>query len=282
MKRKLSANLWKVIVILTIAIGLVVGVALPAVAAPDETAPQLSNMPPSVLSGRVISVDEDKSFFVIQSGEQEPVTITVDSNTKYIKVPLPRKVVALIKNRLAPKPLEAQERVREAKQVAIKLRDGAPGLKRMQINEASKRALTRRQELTTNLLTPGEGKGIPQSWLGKMKCLHQFDEQASFEDIATGDKVQVRLSSDENPSVAELVIIIKPTAYQQVSGIIDAVSDNSITITDSSPVILNYDENTRFILKGIITVKPGQSTHTVYDSENMMAKLVIVDLDAVD
>jgi len=365
-KRKLSANILKITVILILAVSLIVGVALPGVAAPDEVAPQVSKVLPDVLRGKVTSVGED--MFVIESGEQEEVTIAVDDNTKYFKVS-PRRLFASAQNKMAPKRIEAQERASEEpvslksrlmarvpwlkkmrssqvpppgqapkwigapeveseEPVSLKARllNIVPWLKRMMISQApprgqspkqiqaqervsegpvsiklrpiarvpwpkragiaetSPRMQEESQELTANLLTRGEGKGIPKPGLARLDWLCRFGEEAGFEDIAVGDKVAVRLSPGEDTSVAKLVIIIKALAIKRISGTIDAVSDDSITITDTdgSPVILSYNENTIFILKGVTAVKPGQSVHAVYNSEDMMVKLVRVCLEPAD
>ncbi len=68
--------------------------------AASKTVPQMRNMPSNVLRGRVLGVDEDESFFVIRYVEEEAVTIAVNSNTKYFKLSVPRKVVALKRMRI--------------------------------------------------------------------------------------------------------------------------------------------------------------------------------------
>ena len=65
------------------AVLLVVGVALPGLAAPDETAPQTEDQPrPRMLRGVVASVDdENQGFFTIKDGD---TTIFVNEGTKYL------------------------------------------------------------------------------------------------------------------------------------------------------------------------------------------------------
>jgi len=132
-KRKLSANILKITVILILAVSLIVGVALPGVAAPDEVALQASKMSPDVLRGKVVSVGED--MFVIESGEQEEVTIAVDDNTEYFKVS-PWRLAALAGHWMAPRQIQTQERVSE-EPVCLKLRftDRIRQLKRMRISQ---------------------------------------------------------------------------------------------------------------------------------------------------
>ena len=77
-----------------LALGLVLGIALPGLAASDSASLQASNILPEVLRGRVVSIDDDQEFFVIQSGEQE-LTISVDDDTKYFRLCVPERIVAL-------------------------------------------------------------------------------------------------------------------------------------------------------------------------------------------
>ncbi len=81
-----------------LALGLVLGVALPGLAAPGSAPPQASDMPPKVLRGKVASIEENQEF-VIQSGEQE-LTISVDDDTKYYKLCVPGRIVSLAWHRM--------------------------------------------------------------------------------------------------------------------------------------------------------------------------------------
>lgn len=283
MKRKLSANMLKITVILTVVVSLVVGVALPGVAAPDEVPPQANNMFPNMLRGKVTSVGED--VFVIESGEEEGVTVAVDDSTKYFKVSVPRRLAALAQPGIAPGRIQAQERVSEGP-VCLKSRlmERLPWLKRARINQAPPQVQEEGQELTANWLNRGEGKGISKPGPARLNWLCRLGEEASFEDIAVGDKVAVMLLPDQDTSVAELVLIIKAPTVQRIHGTVTAVSEGSITVMeeDGSSVVLNYDENTTFILKGAIAVESGQSIRVVYNSEDMVAKLVRVNLEAAD
>jgi len=283
MRKKLA-----IIVAVTLGISLVAGLTLPGMVVADETPPQVSNIPPKVLRGEVTDIYKTESSFVIQSGEQEPVVIATDNNTKYFKLSVPRRIGSLIKNRVALRQLEAQEEGRHEGMppMGSRFKDRArtTWLKRVRLNEVPAAMPTESQELDANLPVPGKGKGILKQCLGEVKRLRCFGEEASFEDIAVGDRVMVRLSPDNDGSLAELVIIFKPTAYQHASGTIGAVFDDSITITiaDDETVTLRYDENTCFILNGVIAVEPGLSARAIYNAENMLAKLVTVNLEAVD
>jgi hypothetical protein len=82
--------------------------------------------------------------------------------------------------------------------------------------------------------------------------------------------------------LAQRVLIIKPTTYASVSGSITGVSADSITITpdDGDPVTLSYNGNTVFVLNGFIAVEEGQYANAIYDSDNMVAKRVVVHQEA--
>ncbi len=302
MKRKLSASILKITVILTVVVSLVLGVVFPVVAAPDETAPQADRMPPNVLRGKVVSIDEGKSSFVIESREGDEVTIAVDDNTKYFKVRA-QHIAALAKRRGASGQIEAQGgELDDEKSGSLRARfmDRLPFLKGAKANQAppgqAKRWLGEQeieneepmqeegQELTANVLNRGRGKGIPKARPARLNWLRRLGEEAGFEDIAIGDRVEVRFAPGEDTLTAKLVIIMKAPVLQRVGGTIEAVSSDSITITtaDGNSVTLSYDENTTFILKGVIALEPGQSVHAVYNSDDMVAKMVRMQPETAD
>ncbi len=302
MKRKLSASILKITVILTIVVSLVLGVAFPGVAAPDETAPQADRMPPNMLRGKVVSIDEGKSSFVIESREGDEVTIAVDDNTKYFKVRA-QHIAALAKRRGASGQIEAQGGELDDEgpgSLRARFMGRLPFLKGAKANQAppgqAKKWLEEPeieneepmqeegQELTANVLKRGRGKGMPKAGPARLNRLSRLGEEAGFEDIAIGDRVAVRFAPGEDTLTAKLVLIMKAPTNRRISGTIDTVTDSSITIvgTDGSSVTLSYDENTTFILKGVIALEPGQSVHAVYNSEDMVAKMVKMQPETAD
>lgn len=218
-----------------LALGLVLGIALPGLAAPDSAIPWADDSQTRIVKGKVLSVDEGKQQFVIQSGEEE-VPISVDDNTKYHKLCLPGRIVALARH------------LRE-----WRLQNQVPQL---------------------------DNGDLPELKPPKLKWLRPFGEESEFSDIAEGDRVVVWLATEDN-NLAKRVLIIEPTTYASVSGTIDVSSEEkTITIvTDEDgevkEVPLSYNEGTVFILRGIIQVE-GQYAHAIYDSDNMVAKRVIV------
>jgi hypothetical protein len=127
-------------------------------------------------------------------------------------------------------------------------------------------------------LPPLDLEDRPLLQRARLKLLRHFGEPAEFGDIAVGDMVTVWLAEGDN--LAEKVLIVTPTDYASISGTIEGVSSDDGTITIAPDVggsiTLNYNENTEFILKGIIQVEAGQSARVIYDSDNMLAKTVVV------
>ena len=236
-----------------LALGLVLGIALPALAASGLASPQASNISPEVLRGRVVSIDEE--FFVIQSGDEE-LTIFVDENTRYFILCPPKKLLGLAQQRMELR-LQDQEMIRiiePAVTMQLRVLDRVP-----------------------------QPKGILEHQRANLKQLCHFGEKATFNDIVVGDKVVVWLAPETNGYLAKIVTIIEPTTYARINGIIADVSSVDTTITiepadGSEAIILDYNERTVFILKGIIEVEAEveQFARAIYNTETMIAKVVRV------
>ena len=224
------------------AIALVLGLTFPAIAANDSAPLEASNMPPKLLAGKVVSLDEGKTYFVIQSQGQD-FTISVNSDTKYLKVSPPRQILSLARNRL------------ELRQGQIKL---GPMLQKA-FSLGRHRAELKQQ---------GREK------LEMMRQFFPFGEKAGFDDITVGTQVRVRVVPEEANLVAKLVIIVTvtPITPDHVIGTITGISsaDKTITIAPvggGDEIPLKYNEKTRFILRGITGLAEGQSVRAVYDEE---------------
>lgn len=96
-----------------IALGLILGLAIPALAASGEAPLLADDSQFEVMRGEVLSVGDQE--FVIQSGEQE-LTISVDGNTKYFKLCMPERIMALARNQIE---LRAQDQLPLLEDVAI-------------------------------------------------------------------------------------------------------------------------------------------------------------------
>ena len=225
-----------------LALGLVLGIALPTLATSDVAKPQAEDFHSRIVMGKVLSVGDQQ--FVIKSGGEE-LTISVNKDTKYYKMSVPGRIVSL-----AQRWMEFRHRNQEG--TGLRLQNLMPQLGNMDMPEP---------------------EGL------KLKPLHPLGEEAKFSDIAVGDRVVVWLAGDSESLLAERVEITKVTTYASVSGTITDVSTDSITIkpaNDGDEITLTYNEGTVFVLKGIIQVETGQSAKAIYDSGNNIAKIVTV------
>lgn len=256
------------------------------------------NLMPRFKAGEVIEVDEANSYFVIQRGENEPVTIAVDNDTRYYLVSKPGNVIGLIKSRLQarnqnsngtgavqPAALNnpgqmARQRMAAGQQngaVANGSRSGAMSPRSM--NAARLKKMNGfDQAVSTPMANP---EVLPVNDADTEGWMKRFGEEATFGDIEVGDRVAVRLVPGDEKPVARLVLIYKPSPCKSVGGTITEVSPDNQTITiapadDSEAVTLRYNEDTIFHLKGIIAVEPGQVARAMYLIEDMMAKAVRV------
>jgi len=247
-----------------LALGLVLGLALPGLAAPEVAPPWFDECEIRIVKGEVLSVGDGE--FDIQCGEEE-LTISVDGETKYYKLCLPGRIISLTRHWM---------QFRHQNQEEI----GAFGWGGMGLglqNQVRNRALAWHQLRLQNQVFPLDNGDMPEP--PRLKRLCPSGEEAEFTDIEKGDRVVVWLADGDN--LAERVLIIKSTTYASVSGTIDVdLDEGTIVITpdDGDPVTLSYNESTVFILKGVIEVEQWQYAHTIYDSDNMLAKRVTVSL----
>lgn len=250
-----------------LALGLVLGLALPGLAAQDSAPLWADDSQTRIVRGKVLSVDEEnQEYFKIQSGEQE-LTISVDGDTKYFKLCVPGRIVALARHLM-------QWRHQNQEELGT---PGGQGIGLGLQNRVRARALVQNQMRLQNQISQPENVPLSEPQQAKMKWLRPFGAESEFIDIAVGDRVVVWLAAEDN-DLAERVLIIKPTTYARVSGTISvSLADETITIApDDGEVTLSYNESTVFILRGVIEVEQWQYAHAIYDSDNLLAKRVIV------
>lgn len=178
-------KVWKIALVSVLALGLVLGMASPALAAPPWASPPSADPPPPrVIRGEVVSI-EDNTAFIVQFGWYE-VRVSVSSDTEYFKAPLPRKCSPFAPHLLeppepCPRGLGLMERLhRLAGRALAPLK--IPALVRNRI------------ELKVAELPPPCG------------------EEATFDDIEVGSRVIVWAVPDEDNPLAERVVIIEPAA----------------------------------------------------------------------
>lgn len=280
--------------ILLVVVALVVGVALPGLAASDDTKSQQANPPTKILRGQVAAVAADKKSFTIQRGtDPAQIVIKVDDNTKYFKIVPPFKVpqVAravppvpnarpMVPPGLSDKlPRELKEKLQKQLQERLKNKPQTPA-------KDVERGLGKKgeddvPEITDEMLSgleqegqqaQGHFPGVPRI----INWLRLLAKKATFDDIAVGDRVIVKVMPNEN--LAKLVLIIKQPKIKSVRGTITAVDNTSITITPTggTAITLKWNESTRFVLHGLIAVQAGQFGNAVYDIDTMITSVVNV------
>jgi len=228
---------------LVLALSLVLGLAAPALAASDTAPLQAGNTPREVLTGEVVSIDENQEYLVILSGD-EKITISVNDDTRYGKFSPLRQVVAESRNqlqitqqtqsnyRLVQKYCIANQAVTEARnQLAVEQR-----------NRVRLMATERFRSLTRGM---------------------------SLDDVAVGDNVAVWVVEGEDNPLAVLVVLVDPVDYVRVSGTVAGLSDVDQTITvsledGSGSIVVSYDEDTRFCLCGTSALAEGDTVIVVY------------------
>jgi hypothetical protein len=243
MKKEIRRNALKIGIPFLVIMTLVMGMALPVLA--DNESKPITGL--RVVQGEVMSVASDNSTFVVQNGNQQQVTVTVDSNTKYFVVPAGKTSAAINSNIVKDK--KADKKVNKVKP------------------KQSQAAELKEPGITANC-------GNDSDWLDR------FGKEAQFSDIQVGDRVIAQVKTADN--LATRVLIIKAPVIQRVKGIITAVSDNSITITpaNGTAVSLSWNGETRFVLKGLISVQNGQHATAVYNRNSLEAQTVDVQATA--
>jgi hypothetical protein len=254
-------KIWKVALVSLLALGLVLGVASPALAASPWASLPPADPPPRIIRGEVVSISG--TSLVIESGWGE-TTVLVNDDTEYFRASVPPAVLSM--SLQLEKPAEPSP--------------GGLGL-RQRLHLLVEGILTRVPVLVRNRLELRQQTGEE---LGLGRWLRSFGEEATFASIEVGSWVVVWVAPGEGDPVAERVVIIEPVAYHHISGTIDIIDTAAKTITiapadGGDNVILSYDEETRFVLRGSPSLAVGDVVRAVYD-EAGMAKMIIVVTDS--
>jgi len=267
-------KVWQIALGVVVAVGLVFGVVLPGLAAPDEPGPAEVKLPFKMLKGSVVSLDENQEFFVIEAKDDE-IKILVGEETKYFNVPFPRQLVSTIRNRLGRmtpqlENAECPNPPCSATQKSFPGRGQGFG-KLFQLRNAE--CLNQ---------PPSATEGTPLGLqAGVLNRARPFGEEASYDDLKIDDKVVVHVVPGEDEPLAKVVLIIEAKSYSQIEGTISAVSteDKTITITPSdgaAEITLSYGDRTRFQLVGLIEVEAGQSVRVIYN-DDLEAQVVFIN-----
>ncbi len=276
-------KIWKIALIITLATALILGIALPGLAASDEAATVTDTEEawdkwfPRIIRGEVIDIDA--SLFVVQTGERK-VRIHVSDETRFFIVTKP--MIAQHQWQLYPE----LENARPPMLAMSRLRAKAPQLRQFGTNERLALLPPHRAEYSPNLLQLHNRQGMAHKIRARLPWLSPPGEKATFSDLQNGDGVVVLLAPPvidtltteaEEKLTAWVVLIIEPAIWERTAGTIKRLSGDAIVIepvNGGDVVSLRYDENTTFILKGFTSVETEQFARAVYNTETMMARMV--------
>ena len=282
-----TMKIGKIAVLIILAVALVVGVASLGLAASDTAVTQTANFAsadealawgkklPRMVRGEVVDIGD--GFFVI--GEQEH-TIYVGEGTKYFVVTVPRRALAQLRSQtgLERPGLGATESSLPAMRKPL---SRLPWRNAEMAGAEPTLVRPERPELAPDLAQLEEGQGLRHIIWQKLRQLRHLGEPATFDDIEIGSKVVVLLVPGKDKPTAQVVLIIKPSVWGRIAGTITGVSGDSITIDPGNggdEVTLEYNEDTLFILKGIIAVDAAaeQFARAIYNTETEIARVVRV------
>jgi hypothetical protein len=287
MKRVLTVAL-----LVTLALVLIVGAALPGLAAEDETASQADHRPwPRVLKGSVIGTDENQEFFSVKMGERE-IKIEVNEGTKYFTLTRPHRPIPLRQaetEQLRVKE-DVQLRVKQSIQNKRESMDQAPPRRVLRPSRNPDLAPVNDQELAPDLSASGVRRWIPGNWQWLLKWLRQFGQEASYDDIDAGDRVVVGIVPRDGNPLAKVVLIMEraPDQVERVVGTVRDIDEAEKTITiepnadatattEDAVIVLTYDNHTVFVLQGTPSLEEGMKVVATYVEEGdvLLAKRVM-------
>jgi hypothetical protein len=297
----------KVAVASVLALSLVLGLALPALADSGKPLPWTEDFQARIVKGEVTYVDEaNQEYFKVQSGEDE-IRIRVDEDTKYFVLNAPGRIAPMLEQFRIRNQAEVnaqaeqgvgmcpQNRVRAGalvqNQARLEVQNQLAQTETVPLPEPQPARVRVQEHLVQTESVPlGEPQPARVRAQNQMVQMVTFPlpepqpvsrplgEKAEFSDIEIGDRVMVWIANGEN--LAKWVLIIKPAVRAHVGGTITELSSETITIApdDGEAVTLRYNQDTVFVLSGFTSVEEGQLARAVYDREHMLAKKVAVHL----
>jgi hypothetical protein len=278
MRNLFKPNILKISIALVLVTALVVGFALPVAAEGNGKKPPVTTaaIQLNMIKGKVVSIAGDGKSFEVQPAEGSPVTITVDDATKYFKIN-GTPFVASVKSQ---GPINSQAKKPELKNYALNHQNQmtgnqAPPTVNNQDENTDEDSPELNPEMEKGLLANCESpKGLfdkVKSWFNNSP---KFGHNAKFSDIEVGDSIVARVVPESN--LAKQVLIIKTPVkkvpvIQTVRGNITGVDTAAQTITiqpsSGEAVMLKWDSNTTFVLKGLVAVADAKWGTLVYKTE---------------
>ncbi len=220
--------------------GLVAGLTTTALAAPknNKNTPAVTSPSSKVITGKVTAINLAGSTFTVQSANQTLTVVSANASTKFYLVP--RRV---------------------------------PGRLPAALGKFFKGNARGNEDRDDN----GKHNGWGQFKLpDDINDIAKLGKAATIADLAVGDNVVVRLFAGS--TIAQQVLIVKPVQPKEmtVTGNITSLSTTpgalTVTQTGTNTVFnLTWDANTRFVLKGVISLGVGQKVNVVYNPTTKVA-----------
>jgi hypothetical protein len=294
---------WKIGVVLTLALTLVLGATLPALAASNgtETDKVGGRLRQHLYRGEVSDIDE--SSFTIQQ-EDDEVVISVNDGTRFFKVNIRQQPFAILGHGLLQTVAEQPEQTETATQeqtrlkaniqntllnkfqvfgrpeAAVPRQQGVMPQRQEAISEETRLALQERQRLAE--ADNGGDQDKARRLQGNLRWMRPFGEEVTFDDLAIEDQVIVWAVPNDGDPLAKLVLIMEAAAYQRITGEVTDVDESSLTVMPLSgddEITFEYDDDTIFNLRlqGTPFLK-GQKAAVIYTDEEdpPLAKVVTV------
>lgn len=116
-------------------------------------------------------------------------------------------------------------------------------------------------------------ESIPKNWGNQLGKLDPSCKNGSFTDLNIGDCIIARV---DNNNVASRILIVNVPVVRQVKGTITIVNNTVSVLTTEGTTIssLKWDVNTRFIIKGTLSVPTSGYGIVTYNTESMTALCV--------
>jgi hypothetical protein len=285
-----GSKILRAIMALALVVGLVCAMALPVMAKDNGNSKSetVNKVQLNTIKGKVDSKTNRNTFIIVDNNNNQTV-VTVDNNTKYYLVqaaPFASTIKAKVQDKIQNFKNNQQENNQgnmpnNMNQRGLGDKSGLPATTvASNDNQDDELDLAMENEdLERGLIGNEQG---PQGFFDKIKSWFggwpKFGQKASFADLEVGDGVIARIMPNE--TLAKQVLIIKPSNIKKVSGIVEAVADDSFTVNSETgdKVNLTFNLDTRVTLKGAIAITEGQWATVVYKARDKDNLAVLVDV----
>jgi hypothetical protein len=284
-------NMWKSKAFrITIGVAMVIilslATALPAMANSRANPASPSNaIAGNLIKGKVTSVAADKKSFGVTNAAGQSENVTVDNNTRYYSIVgteaainhLKVQVQARLKQTMS-KNKNARDNSQQGKNNGNQTKNGNNlNSKESVLNNGNYEDDSEMEAvLSLNAESQSGIWGKFKSWFNRNPKLSQ---QAAFTDLALGDGVLVKVMPNQN--LAKQVLIVKAPKLQAVDlktvkGDITMLGATSFTVTPRdttvAAVTLAWDANSRIVINGAVSIKPGQYVIAVYKVSTLIVR----------